>query len=409
MINNYHIISISHQTLDVRDIGQFALQHSDTCSVDQQLELIKEKFQLEELQYLNTCNRMEFIFFTSSEIDSDFFHRFFKEVNPTLSDTVIQKIDSFVSHYSGEQAISHILEVSSSLDSLVVGEREIFRQYRQSYTRSENLDIVGPKLRMLEKSVVVAAKEVYAKTKIGEKSLSIVALAIEELLLRKPDRSSKVLLIGAGETNALMLKFLIKKGYHNVRVYNRTLDNAAKLSEKYNVEAAHLGELPKYNDGFDIIIACTGATSAVLTEDIYKNILNRDKQNKLIIDLAVPRNVEEAIVDLHNVTYVAIDHLRERAAVNLESRKEEIVDAKLILKKHLVAFVKEYQQRQIQKVLTSVPKEVKAIKEKALNQRFKKDIDGLDPQAQELIHSMMDYMEKSFVAVPMKLAKESVA
>lgn len=408
MISNYRVISISHQTLEVNEIGQFVIPCDERSELLHVLEQIKQEFRIEELQYLSTCNRLEFIMFSHIEPDHHFLTQLFHRINPNLGQHILDKIENFVTVYQGEQALSHIMEVASSLDSLVVGEREIFRQYRASFKEANSHKLSKEKLRLLEKAVVVASKKIYSETKIGEKSLSIVALAIEEMMKRTPDLNARILMLGAGETNALVLKFLKKKGFENITVFNRTLDNASKLSELYQVKAAHLSSLKNWDQGFDIIIACTGATQAVLTEDIYKVLLKREQGSKMLIDLAVPRNIEAAIVAHYDTDYISIDALRNFADANLKTRKSEMGHARKIIKEHLTLFIQEYQQRQIQKVLTQVPKEIKAIKHKVLEEKYKKEIDLLDDRTRELIHEMMNYMEKSCVSVPMRLAKESV-
>lgn len=408
VISNYQILSISHQTLDINEIGQFVIKHDNSRELAQRLANLKEKLGIEELLYLSTCNRVCFLMYNEEVVTKDWIRAFFSAVNPQLNDETLGKLDLFVNHYYGEKALSHLFELTSSLDSLVVGEREIYRQFRQSYQFAEEHTLVGQNIRLLEKSLIVGAKDVYARTKIGERSLSIVALAIEELEKQNPRRDAKILMIGAGDTNRLVTKFLKKRDYTNITIFNRSLDNAAALSESVNGKAYHLSQLASYSEGFDIIIACTGATQAVLTENIYKGLLGRDSEKKILVDLSVPRNIEAKIVACHDVEYIDIERLRYLAEHNLQERKKEIGVAKKILKIHIADFVKTYQQRQIQKLLVKVPQEIKAIKEKAINIRYKEKMESLDPDTKELVFEMMDYMERSFVAVPMKLAKEAV-
>ena len=109
------------------------------------------------------------------------------------------------------------------------------------------------------------------------------------------------------------------------------MDNASKLSSTYGVAAAHLSELKEWKKGFDIIFACTGATQAVLTEEVYKVLIHREQEQKLLIDLAVPRNIEAKIVEHYNTDYVSIDALRDIAQENLGTRKQEMGAARIII------------------------------------------------------------------------------
>ena len=131
------------------------------------------------------------------------------------------------------------------MDSLVIGEREIFRQFRVAYEKCQAGGLTSDYLRILEKATVTTAKEVYHSTKIGEKALSIVSLAINALLKNQVSRDSRILLVGAGETNSLVGKFLKKYQFRNIKIYNRSLHNAAELSNELNAESYHIQDLNK--------------------------------------------------------------------------------------------------------------------------------------------------------------------
>lgn len=406
MIGNFQILTVTHQTLDVNDIAQFILQDSDPSVQSSQLQKIKTLFNIDEICYLQTCNRVCYLIHRENDFAEEEIAEFFKLVNPSLSDKTIDQIHKFVNLYSGESAIQHILTVTSSLDSLVVGEREIFRQYRNAYTFAKENNLCGDNLRLLDIVIVAAAKEVYSKTKIGEKSLSVVALAIEELMKSNPSNDAKIIMVGAGDTNALVGKFLLKKGFSDITIFNRSLDNASKLCNNIGAKARHLSELSTYTEGFDILIACTGATQAVINEENYTSLLQRDVDQKLLVDLSVPRNICAKVVQHNKVHYINIEKLRDLAQENLSFRKKEVVVASNLLKKHIANFLKLYQTRQIEKAMIKIPKEIKAIKEKAVNQLFKDQIDTLDEDSKVVLMNVLNYMEKNAISVPMKLAKQ---
>ena len=208
MLDNYKILTITHHNLNVDEIGHFVVHHEGSEELKSKLIQLKEQTHLEELIYLSTCNRVGFICYSNEEFDLDYIKNFFKVVNPELDEEKLKKINNFVDVYQGSAAVSHLYEVAASMDSLVVGEREIFRQFREAYARSIEFGLVGDNLRMLENSTVKAAKEVYEKTKIGEKPLSIVSLAVQSLLNTGIAKDARLLIVGAGETNTLFAKFL---------------------------------------------------------------------------------------------------------------------------------------------------------------------------------------------------------
>ena len=274
MLDNYKILTITHHNLNVDEIGHFVVHHEGSEDLKYKLTLLREKARLEELIYLSTCNRVSFICYSNEEFDVEYVKDFFRIVNPELGEDKLKKISKFVDVYHGSKAVSHIYEVASSMDSLVVGEREIFRQFREAYKRCNEFDLVGDNLRMLENSTVKAAKEVYEKTKIGEKPLSIVSLAVQSLLNTGIDKDARLLIVGAGETNTLFAKFLKKHDFRNVRVFNRSLDNAAHLVEMLDAKSYHLSELSTYTQGFD-------ANPGVLKIPQYK----KSKRFVIVFDL----------------------------------------------------------------------------------------------------------------------------
>lgn len=406
MLDNYHIITLTHQTINVDQIGNFVVHYGDRDELNDRLSGLKHKFDLEELVYLSTCNRVSYIIYSDKDLDATFLPAFFREVNPELKPAHLALVDKFVSLYHGHKAINHLFELSSSVDSLVVGEREIFRQYREAYQQSVDWRLAGDHLRLLDRYTVSTAKEVYANTKIGEKPLSIVALAMQKLQSLNNDISKRVLLVGAGETNRLVGKFLKKIGYHNVSIFNRSLDNAQELCDLLDAQAFHISELASYRKGFDILIVCTGSTEAIISEDIYRNLIQRETETKIVIDLSVPHNVDQTVQDRYDMHYVSVEQLRTLAEANLEARKQEVGAAKSIIKDKLRTFQKVYQQRQIEKAFHQIPAEVEAVKNRAIESVYAKQIETLDDEAKALVMEMMNYMEKKCVGIPMRLAKE---
>ncbi len=408
MLENYHILTITHRNLDVEEIGQFILSENDGEGIDAQLHRLKEDFDIDEMMYLSTCNRVSYMFFTEKVIDQSFIAAFFSQINADAYQKMGVNSEHFVSHFAGEEAVNHLFEVAGSVDSLVVGEREIFRQFRLAYDRSLEANLVGDHFRLLEKYTVQTAKEIYAKTKIGEKPLSIVSLAIQKLLNTQRDTNSRILLVGAGETNSLVGKFLKKYHFNQVKIFNRSLDNAKVLADYLDAESFHLSELDSYHEGFDIMIVCTGASEPIVNSKNYQSLLRGEEDKKVLIDLSVPRNIDEAVVSDFNTEYISIDALRGVAESNLQDRKNEINAAKEIIQRKLREFKKIHQHRQIELALQEVPKEIKAIKEKTVQEVYKESIDQLPEESRKLVLEMMDYMEKKCISVPMRLAKNTV-
>lgn len=408
MLADFHIITITHQDLNVNEIGNFIVCHNDKEDLSQKLKKLMDQFEIKEMIYLSTCNRLTFITYDYNVWEQEKIKQFFKAVNPELDDVKLRRLPKFVRLYSGESAIAHLFEVCSSIDSLVIGEREIFRQFRNAYHFSKDSGLIGDNLRLLEKYTVQAAKKVYAQTKIGERAISIVSLAIQKLINSDFRKDSRIIMIGAGETNTKVARFLHKYGFTNAVVFNRNLNNADEIRKLLNAEAYHLRDLEHYKKGFDILIVCTGATAAIIDVTLYKKLLGEDESRKLVMDLSIPHNVEKAVIENFEPHHINIEQLRKLAEENHDYRKDEVVKAKSILKNELKEFVLIYQQRIIERAMGSVPQEIKNIKKKAVDSIFYKDLQLLDNNVRNLVLEMMDYMEKKCISVPMKLAKKSL-
>ncbi len=405
MIDNYKIITITHKSAQLKDIGKFILPELEHLPVKEQLNQLKLQLSIKELMYLPTCNRVMFFFVYDKEIDSSFLEQFTQKLYPN------QLLEDAIEKYivlEGEEALNHIFEVASSVDSLVVGEREILRQLRLSYAQCSQQKLTDDHIRLAMDATVKTAKSVYANTKIGQKQVSVVSLAIKKLLDSSIAKDAKILIIGAGQTNNLVCKFLSKYQFSNITIFNRTIDKAQELADLVQGEALPITSLENYNKGFDCIIVCTASVEPIIHKKNYTQLLQNDTTEKIILDLAIPNNVDREVVEHFNIHYIEIEGLKTLAQKNLAFRTQEISIAKVIIQNILEEFKSIYKERQLEKALSDMPIKIKAVKSKALNEVFRKEMDNLDAETQELVARMMTYMEKKCIGIPMKVAKETI-
>ncbi len=406
MLASYKILTITHRKTPLQAIGQFVIAHSDEVDLKEKLASLQARFGLDELIYLATCNRVLYFFYTEQPLENDFKQAFFQTIQPELS---AEMIAEHVNLLEGSAAAEHLFKVAASIDSLVVGEREILRQLREAYERCQNWGLTGDHLRLAMQHVVVAAKEVYGDTRLGEKSVSVVSLAVKEMLKTTLHKDARILMIGAGQTNQLVAKFLSKYGFQNVSVFNRTLAKAQQLAKMLKGSAHPLSELKNFQGGFDCLIVCTGATEAVIDAPLYAQLLQGEKGRKVVIDLSVPNNVAKAVVENFNVHFIEIEGLRALAQENISFREQEIVHANDLLAQRLAEFQAATRHRRIERALHRIPVEIREVKERAMNEVFKKEISALDDSTRLLLERMMSYMEKKCTGIPMKVAKEALA
>ncbi|MEZ5002594.1 MAG: glutamyl-tRNA reductase [Chitinophagales bacterium] len=408
-IEDFKVITITHKTTSVQRLKDYLLDDSsDSDYPKSRLTELKSSFQINELMYLNTCNRVTFFFTSKRKVDDRFLKDLFLFINPVINDDLVDRHIAVTKVYSGNEALEHFFSVAASMDSLIVGEREILGQIKEAYANSKKYGLSGDSIRLAIEKAIVFAKKIHNETKISEKPVSIVSIAFRQLLEHLPSKETGILMIGAGQSNQQLANFLKKYDFHNVHVFNRTLEKAQELAEKLGGHAYELNQLSTFKAPFNVVVSCTGANDLVLTKAIFDQ-LNTDKNHAYtFLDLAVPRDIDPAIADHYDVNYLDIDSLEAMANHNLSFRQKEVIKAKEILDLFIVEFENTFRQRQLELALIDIPTEVKALKQKAVNEVFSKDIEQLDDEARKVLENMMDYLEKKYIGIPMKIAKKTI-
>ncbi|MBK8635091.1 MAG: glutamyl-tRNA reductase [Saprospiraceae bacterium] len=407
MIDYFKVITITHHVIDVSEIDAYVVKTDGDVPIAQKLAAIKSSLDIEELCYLSTCNRVSYMLYMEAELDLDFIKRFFDLVNPQLHLMDEGHLTSLVSVYEGMEAIQNIFEVACSVDSMVVGEREIYRQFRDAIAFSKEHGLTGDNFRMIDRATVETAKRVYATTRIGEKPLSIAALAMDSLLAFQPDKSCKVVFLGAGETNQLLGKFFKRHLFERFVVFNRTLSRAQEMAESLQGEAFEMSQLAEVLDDFDVLVVCTASTQPIVDVETFRKIGSKNTDQKIVIDLSVPCNIHKQVFEQFQFNFINIDELKVLAEKNLAFRKQEISLAKEVIHQSLPIFRNIYQQRQLERALADLPKEIKKVKQKAIEEVFSDRMAKLDEPAKQLVLDMMDYFEKKSISIPMKTAKKA--
>ena len=268
--------------------------------------------------------------------------------------------------------------------------------------------MAGNYLRLAINHTVQTAKKVYTQTDIATRPVSVTSLAYLRLKELNIPIDARILLVGAGQTITSMSKFLRKHGFTNFSVFNRTLDRAETLAKELSGNAFPLTELQNHKHGFDVMITCTGSEEIIITEDIYKSLTVGEVTKKVIIDLAIPGDVSKDVIEAKNLNYIAIEDLKKIADKNLEARKGDLDKCSAIIEKRLKVFAKAFNERQVEIAMQDVPKKVKEINSKALDQVFAKEVGGMDAEARETLDKVLAYVEKKYISVPMKMAREII-
>ncbi len=398
------VIAFTHKQIDLKELGCLVLCND---AIDQRLELVKFKFDIPEVFYLATCNRVEFVFTAEQNLDKKFVKSFLNTLHAEhLMNDQLERIVENCCVFEQEDALNHLMRVSSSLESLVVGEKEILAQVRKAYEDCRTKKFTGDFLRMVMNRVVKTAKEVYTYTNISKNPISVVSLAYRRLRDLKMCSNSRILIIGAGETNQNIAKYLKKHTYTNFSIFNRTLSKAQALADELGGEAYSLSDLKDFDKGFDVIITCTSATNPILTEEVYQNLVGDDTSVKVIVDLAIPNDTAPEVLENHHIHYIEVNSLKDTAEKNLQERHRELINGEAIIEKNIKEFRPILKQRRVELAMKEVPQKIKEIKEKALNAVFADEVNSLDENSRMVLEKVMSYMEKKYISVPMVMAKD---
>lgn len=401
MLNSLHIIAFTHRDFNFDEIGHFHLEDSSRIN---SLNKLKSDLNVDELMYLSTCNRVEFIVNSNLKIDTKFLEIL---VGNFISSEKIKYFVNKTAVFSGKKAVHHLFSVASSIDSLVVGEREIITQVRKAFEECKDHKLCGDFIRVLVQMTISTAKKVYTESEIATRPVSIVSLAFLELKKYISKKPKKIVVIGAGKTITSMLKFINKNINHQFIIFNRSTEKAENLVNQLNLNAQifPLSEMGNKKLDYDFIITCTGSKEIILNTDKFQKINPENKKN-IIVDLAVPNDCDNKIESLYNVKLINVDQLKVRAEENLKARSEEIKRCLEIIDKQIIQYYLAEKERTLERALSAVPKSIKGIRKKAFKEVFVKELGTLDPQAINIVNSLVDYMEKKYISVPMKMAKD---
>jgi glutamyl-tRNA reductase len=325
------VVGMSHNSAPVAILEQVA---RDTEGA---LKLIRDVIDIDhvvESTVLSTCNRIE----VYAEVDR--FHGSVEAISrmilATSADAAEQMVPHLYVHYD-DAAVSHLFHVASGLDSMVVGESQILGQVREALRVGQESATVGPALNSLFQQALRVGKRAHAETDIDRAGPSLVAAALDEAAAHLGRAEGlRALVVGAGAMASLSVSTLARNGAASIVVANRTPANAARLAEQYAGRAVSLDDVTRELGSADVVISCTGATGMVL--DVATLRAARGGSDPMVvIDLALPRDVEPAVGDEPGVKLINLAVL----AADLEGSGEraEVADVRTIVGEELSAFL----------------------------------------------------------------------
>jgi len=403
MINNILLAGISYKKtpIELRE----RLSFSGNNITDTLLKLKSHKF-VDECIILSTCNRIEFYCVTESIEDclADLNNFIIYENNfPQEYYTT-----NFYFHY-GENAVKHLLRVSSSLDSMVIGEPQILGQVKEQYRRAHEAGTTGLILNRLFHNAFFTAKKVRSETGIGAQAISISYAAVE-LAKRIFDdlHNRSALLIGSGEMGELAAKNLINAGINELFITSRNYNNAEILAQKLGGRAIRNEELYFQLNHTDIVISATDSVEFIIGPQHLKEALKiRKNEPVFLIDIAVPRDIDPRVEDIENVYLYDIDDLKSVSEENIKTRREKSRKAEDIINQRVDIFIEWLNQLKVFPTIVELKGRFEHIKNIELSKALRR-IENTETDSKEILDNLANSIVSKLLHQPItKLKGES--
>lgn len=402
-MDSFQVISFSYKNLPLSLVGKVAFSEEKTENI---LSVSKKILGCKEVFCLSTCNRTEWIFYGQIPQDKpQIIHTLISSLF-NLQESVIEILKKKVEWKTRDDAVLHVFRLCSSLESMVIGERDILAQVRKAYDVAWKNHFISDRLRILMRCATECAKEVYTQTKIAEKPVSVASLAYRELLKKISGNQNRFLVIGAGETNWKLLDYLKKNPGHSYFIYNRTPEKARELAERVKGQFFPLQHLSWHSDPFDAILLCTSSPEPIITLEIAEKVFPLFQNEPVIVDLSVPSGIHPDVVQQYNPFVIQIEGLERQVEQNRKEREKEIENCEKIIQQYFVAHRKLQMERTVELMLGEIPQKIRETKEKALNEVFKNEISCLNEESRDVLLKVLDYMEKKYNSFTFRSAKE---
>ena len=386
---NLLAISINHRTAPVELREAVYLKEDEIRPF---INFAKEN-QLKEGLVLSTCNRTEIFCIPG---------------NTTLSHEKIESLllkfkssqnvteENFQEYFSRD-AVKHLFSVATGIDSLLIGDNQVFKQVKDSFQMAEENDFAGYIMHRVFDAAIRTGKRAISETAISEGAVTVsyAAVQLTEKIFSNLSKKS-ALVIGTGETGEIAAKHLTERGIGSLAVTNRTQDKAEKLAQKLNAKVIPFAEFRESIFKYDIIISATASPEILVTKDDVKNALKKRSNNSMILmDIAIPRDIDPRTKEIDYVFYHDLDSLNIIVEQNLSKRKSEIPKVEKIIEEELDNFWEWYNSLQAAPAIKDLRDLFEEIRneevEKNKNKFANEDQDKLDIVTKRIINKILHH------------------
>jgi glutamyl-tRNA reductase len=383
------VIGLSHRTASVALREQIAFT---PVQAEETLRTVGAEERMPERLLLSTCNRTELYSLVetpeaSREIFLDLVRRHRGIELDEHADTLYLR--------QGREMVEHLFRVASSIDSMIVGEVQILGQVHEAFEIARRAGSTGPLMHRLLEAAFRVGKRVRTETEIaiGAVSVSYAAVTLASRIFSDLDKRT-ALLVGSGETGALAARHLLDVGIGQITVTNRTFEHAVALAAELGAVAVPFASLEDALQTSSILVTATASPEPIIRADLVKRVLaGRKNRPLLVLDIAVPRDVEPAVREIQNVFLYDIDSLQGLIRENLERRRREIPRVEAIIQQEMAQFLSWYAGLDAAPVIRELREHYERVRgrelEKALPRFCEKDREQVEALTRGLVNKLL--------------------
>ena len=402
------VVGVSHETapVEIRERVAYGAVEAREALLE-----LRSEFAAGEAVLLSTCNRTEaYLFPATRERTKAALTRLFQErLRGMGGDPAAYAFEKW-----GTDAVSHLLSVTAGLDAMVTGEAEIQGQVKDAFELAQSVpaspSLVGPVFTRLFQTALAAGGQVRSETRIGEGTASVASVAVE--LAGKIFGSlhgKRVLILGAGMTGELILTALAREGVESVAVANRTYDRAVRLARKHHGQAVPFDRIPEILPTVDIVLSSTAAPHPVLTRAILgKSFTQPRRRPLLVIDIAIPRDVDPAVGDEPGVFLYNVDDLRTIVEEHVQLREGALPEARRVLREHGRAFLAWHASLEVVPVIQTMRERAATVRASELERLFR-GLAHLGPEERAQVEEFARRFQNKLLHAPTARLRKGMA
>jgi glutamyl-tRNA reductase len=355
-----NILGINHKTAPVALREKVAFSEDRLAAA---LRTLREELGVAEALILSTCNRTE-VYWSGATSGS--------ELSQWLERHHGNNLDLAASLYIHQEsrAIEHTFSVASGLDSMVLGEVQILGQLKDAYRIAQESGSTGPILNKLFQAAFSAAKRVRTETRIGANAVSLASATVSLARRVYEDLSvHNVLIVGAGDMNALTARHFMSAGVKRMVIANRTLSRAQALAAELNAQPASLSELGQELAQADIVISCTASPEPLISKRAVEAAIRARRRRPIfMVDMAVPRDIEPEVAQLEDVYLFSIDDLQQLVDENIQQRELAVGGARLLINEEVARFLAESRAQDAGPAIRALRQQADSIRQQTVEQ-----------------------------------------